>query len=51
VKKKGNVCPFCLKTEIIVLDSETWNNHDEMGCQSCGATWDRKYKTVVTGFI
>lgn len=51
VKKKGNVCPYCLKTKIIVLDAETWNDRDEMGCQSCGATWDRKYKTVVTGFI
>lgn len=50
LKKKGKLCPYCLGTDIIVLDGETWTDRDEMGCTSCGETWDRKCKTVVTGF-
>lgn len=50
LKKKGNLCPYCLGTKIIVLDSDTWSDRDEMGCKKCGETWYRSYKTVVTGF-
>lgn len=50
VKKKGKVCPYCKSTKIMVLDDVTWNDHDEMGCRKCGETWDRHYKTVITGF-
>jgi hypothetical protein len=50
LNKKGKVCPYCLGNKILVLDGETWNNRDEMGCRNCGEIWDRKYKIVVTGF-
>jgi hypothetical protein len=50
VIKNGKICPYCGATKIFVLDCETWNDHDEMGCRKCGEIWDRKYKTVVTGY-
>jgi hypothetical protein len=50
LNKKGKVCPYCLGNKILVLDGETWNDRDEMGCRNCGEIWDRKYKIVVTGF-
>lgn len=50
VRRKGNICPYCGGKKIIVLDGETYTNHDEMGCQSCGEVWERKHKKVVTGF-
>jgi len=51
VIKNGKICPYCGATKmIIVLDGGTWNNRDEMGCRKCGEIWDRKYKTVVTGY-
>jgi len=50
-KKNGRICPFCLAENPMVLDDPgPWNNRDRMGCKSCGETWERKYKTIVTGF-
>jgi hypothetical protein len=51
VRKKGNICPYCGATKmIVVLDAETWSDRDEMGCRACGELWNRKYKIVVTGY-
>lgn len=51
VRKNGNICPYCGAVKMImVLDGETWNDRDEMGCRACGEIWDRKYKIVATGY-
>lgn len=50
VRRKGRLCPYCGGKKIIVLDGETYNDSDEMGCQACGEIWNMTHKKVVTGF-
>ena len=51
VSKNGKICPYCGSTKkIVVLDGETWNDRDGMGCRKCGEIWDQKYKIVTTGY-
>lgn len=49
--KNTDICPFCLKTKpVIILDDATWTSRDIMGCRSCGETWSKEHKKVITGF-
>jgi hypothetical protein len=49
--KNPDICPFCLKKKpVTILDDATWNSHHIMGCRSCGETWNKEHKRVITGF-
>jgi len=49
LKKKGEACPYCGGDALVTLyePHSTWVI---AGCKQCGATWEKRFKLVVTGF-
>jgi hypothetical protein len=50
LKKKGECCPYCSRTKIVVLDDVTFRDEKTMGCSKCGQVWSVKYEMKIKGY-
>lgn len=50
LKKKGQCCPYCSHTKIVVLDDVSFRTDKTMGCSKCGMTWIIYYEMKVKGY-